>query len=158
MNKYIKIISEYLIVALVITNVMMLISMQKLPNRIKDAVNYNNYHPDSTKKDTIKNIITPSLETKDDMVYFEGYVIEDGFKISEKFEYDPDLPVEIFKGYITLVESNRGGRYYIWSKNKILKSNLSELKGWFIPGNDKYEYESKKFYQIIFPIVKKEKV
>lgn len=140
-----KEINNYLIPFLVVLNIVIIVQFQTLPNRITKAIN-----PNSCKKDTIIKVVSDNLPKKQNFVYFEGKMLKN-FKIDDNYQYSPKYPQEFWDGYLILCESIKGGKYYIWSKNK---SEMCDIKGWFITIDGNWQ-DDKDYLSCLIPVVEK---
>jgi hypothetical protein len=138
--------------------IVLIVSLNTLPQRIKKSIESSNI-----KNDTIisEKIITANIETKNNFIYFEGRMISESVKMSEYFAYHTNFPEVIFDGYLTPVMSTDKGEYYLWSKYKVNEktlTSLSKIKGWFVTNEYQFQsvLDSKKNYQILYPIVEKD--
>jgi len=140
-------------------NIMLLITCYTLPDRLSESVKKAINTPSMQMKgDTIVKVVSESLTTKGDFVYFEGNVSENPFKFCDSYAYKADYPDEVFKGYFTVVKSVNGSKYYLWSRTK-LKVSDDTLKGWFIvtPALGRFQYarSETEYLDVLFPVVKK---
>lgn len=130
-----------------------------LPDRLSESIKKAINNPSMQMKgDTIVKVVSESLTTKSDFVYFEGNISEKSFQIKDDYTYKADYPDEVFKGYFTTVKSVNGSKYYLWSRTK-LKPSDEILKGWFlvVPTLGRFQYADSKteYLDVLFPVVKK---
>lgn len=126
-----------------------------LPETIREVMNMKNI-----KHDTVYVEKTAQLQTKGSFIYFEGVTRDtSSFKIRDLFSYDTHYPSEIFDGYLVEVKSYDGGKYFIWSKNKICIPLKQKISGWFFTDNlSKFAslIDKGQFYDILYPITEKQ--
>ena len=138
-------------------NIMLLITCYTLPDRLSESVKKAINTPSMQMKgDTIVKVVSESLTTKGDFVYFEGNVSENPFKFCDSYAYKADYPDEVFKGYFTVVKSVNGSKYYLWSRNKLKYSEIP-VSGWFISVSDfnGFQYKDKQYLDVLFAVVRK---
>lgn len=152
-NKFVKDKIGLILITVLITNLMLFYSFQQSMKKIGSTRGSIN---DTT---IIKKIVTPTLNNLNKFVYLEATILENGTQMEDQFGFDPDVPDEIQKGYMSLVESKKGGKYYIWSKIKIDKIENQTINGWFMAMNGRYQYKNEEeYYTVLIPIIEKKKV
>lgn len=134
----------------VLTNIVLIYSIHQLPGKL----NQGNRIPVNEQKK--EKVVTASLEGKSEFFYFEGKIISDGISISDDYKFNPDYPNEVWDGYINLAQDDEGGKFFIWSKNKLLKENIPTIKGWFLSYHATFQDKGKEYYQVIFLIVERQ--
>lgn len=121
----------------------------RVNQRIESTINrlMPQFHP----KDTAKYIVARPLASKGTYHYFDGKVKGESHKMVSEYDYYPDFPIEVWNGYITLVEANNGADYFMWSEYPV--KDKSDLTGWVIADSHQFQLKGKKYIQMIFPIV-----
>lgn len=122
--------------------------LKTLPDNISKAIN-----PEGNVKTVIKTVAAP-LDEKGDFLYFEGKIVEKPFNCKETLEYSTSWPDELYDGFFYVGESNKGARYYMWSKNGNFKEG-KEIKGWFFATANSRWGHGKDWYYVLFPIMEK---
>ena len=143
----------------IVLTIVLIISLNTLPRRIKKSIENN-----SVKKDTVlvEKTVTANIEARSNFIYFDGMITGKCFKMSENFSYDARFPEAIFDGYLNPVVSNNNGEYYIWSRSQVTDNttliSLNRIKGWFVTDGHNFQSitDSNKYYQILYPIVEKQ--
>jgi hypothetical protein len=146
----------------IILTIVLIISLNSLPQRIKKSIE-NNIKDDTV--DTVDTVvvektITANIGVKGDFIFFSGMLNGKSYKMLEYFSYDTRFPEAIFDGYLNPAISVNKGEYYIWSKNKIsddLLISFNKISGWFVTDGNRFQsiIDSGKYYQILYPIVDK---
>lgn len=148
-----------------IASIVMMVFMHKLPGQIQQAINsshiYDQVKPAQpvTYSDSIR-IVTASIPAKGSFVYFEGKVKQEGARMSDEYtwEVNDNYPMEIWDGYIHLVQANSGSKYFMWSEHKLHKTG-AVINGWFLTDGGKFQTSKggKDYIQMIFPIVQRKR-
>lgn len=146
MQNLIKSLTNILLIGAIITNILLYNTIKQMSPFIKKT---------EPSKISEKPVST-TLNVKSEFIYFEGNIIEDGKKIDDIYQFDTKYPNEIWNGYVSLSESYNGDKYFIWSKNKLLKSDIIKIKGWFVSNSNKWQINDTKDYcQVLYPIVER---
>lgn len=130
---------------LLITTVSLIVQINYLPKKISEALNM-------PPKDTIVVRVAENLTIKAKMVYFEGRTKKYCRQISKFYEYNPEYPVEYSDGWLTLMESKNGAKYFIWTSSKM--DIEEDIAGWFMVPDGKWQYKDK-YLQALVPVVRR---
>ncbi len=142
-------ISQYILIASLIANCLLIYEVQTLPNQIAKTIN-----PSGFKKDTIVKIVSDNLDSKGNFIYLKGEIIEEPRLVGDKFEWSPENPNEFYNGYFYLVESNNGGKYFIWRKTNNTNIGVS-IDGWFISVNNGKWQNKKDYLDVLIPVMER---
>lgn len=151
MKEQIQKLSKLILPMSLIANIGLIYELNKFPERILTAMNL-------PVKDTlvVTKTITAQLQTTNNFVYFQGIIKKDAIRWSDNYEYKIQIPAEIYEGYLTEVNDNNGGEYFLWSRNRIFKTELNtQIKGWFVNGTSAIQNNDGKYLQVLYPIVDK---
>lgn len=171
--KNIQALISFLLIGSIVMNIVLLLTLRDLPDDIKNSINSSQYNllmgqqkkvekKVEIKEDSIR-IITATLPIKGDLVFFEGKMIEEGVKLRDVFEWQADdpLPAEIWNGYIHLIKSKNGGRYYLWADWKIPKTDAN-IKGWFTTFThmkfDVIQGKGEEYVNLLVPVVREKEM
>lgn len=142
---------DLLIPIVIITNISLLYFINKLPEKLTTEITKSLNIP---VKDTVIVNTPDKLIKKGSMVYFSGETINEGVKLSDRFQYNPNYPNEFWDGYLTLCEFSSGSKYFVWSN--FLPKKGEKLDGWFVSIDGTWQNEDD-FLPVLIPVVEREK-
>jgi hypothetical protein len=154
-NKNMNTLLKYSASLNIILTIVLIISLNTLPRRIKKAIENKNGIHDTVLVDKVR---TADIQYKNEFIYFEGKIVGKLFLLSERYSYDVRYPEAIFDGYLTPAKSFNDAEYYIWSKYPVDEIS-KEIKAWFFSdGLSKFQSQTSKdkFYNILYPVVEKD--
>lgn len=132
-----------------LTGITLIIQMDILPSQIREAM-----MPQKVKDTTI--IYTPPLPNMGNLFYFDGeFIGENSINIKDEYgELRGKMFEEINNGWVITARSNHGGKYLIWSKNKISLSadKIVKINGVFFNPNSESYQTSFGYLEIIIPV------
>jgi hypothetical protein len=138
----------------IILTIVLIISLNTLPRRIKKAIDDKSFIHDTILVDKVR---TADIQYKNSFIYFEGKLDGKPFKLGERFSYDVRYPEAIFDGYLIPAKGSNGAEYYIWSKNNVEEISM-EIKAWFFSdGISKFQSltSEDKYFNVLYPVVEK---
>lgn len=105
-------------------------------------------------KEVVKNV-PDNLIKMNNMVYFKGKTVEKGFKIWDRYQYNPNYPREFLDGYLSLAMFNSGTNYFIWTE---FETEVGiNLDGWFMAVNGVWHNRGDEYIIVLIPVVEREK-
>jgi len=134
---------------LLVTTIVLIIQIYTLPNKISSALG-----GDIAPKDTMVVVESDKLPIKKDLIYFSGTINSKQVQINKQFQYNPDFPSEYWDGWLTLCTSQKGGKYFIWSKDKIENTNM-KFNGWCVSLNGSWQHVDKEYLSVLLPVVER---
>lgn len=132
---------------------MLMLQAWVLPERLATAIDC----PISVG-DTVVKVVIEELEKRDNLVYMCGNTTNEYIKISKNYgDFNPKYPIEFWNGYLTILKTNKGGRCYIWSKNKIDAN--TPVDAWCISGKSRWEDHKidGEYLDAFIPIIQRDK-
>ena len=156
-------INTYLLPISMVLTISLMIMLYSLPKRIGDEIKKSINNPNIELKDTTRTVVKIQTQLKDSksgFYYLEGKIDGKSFLIEDDYTYDEKKPNEIYKGYFTLVKTNDGTLFFVWSRKEI-RTDIKTIKGWFVTVKDLGRFEigdekeEQKYAEILFPVVER---
>lgn len=149
-----KSLYNYLMVFLVLMNVVLIYQNYNLPKDIRMAITGSTVDG-GMGSDITTVYIADKLYKRNNLLYFDGTALGDGYKILSKFDYNPKYPDELMAGYMTPFGSDKNGAvYYLWSQFEI--KNGEQVDGWFMPIDGNWQHKTD-YLPMLVPIVERKK-
>jgi hypothetical protein len=149
MNKVLANIKTFSIPFLIGAIVVLSYITYTLPERISKVLNI-------PVKDTVKitTIKTVNLQNSGNFIYLDCKVIGPVKRLRDDYTYDMKYPSEVYDGYVFPVQSQQGGKYFVWTTQDSVSQD-KRITGFFMADNLSRFQAGKEYLQILFPIVKK---
>ena len=153
--EFLKSLSKYYVLGTMLTLAITAYMLSRSINNLATSLSGGN---NQTKTEEPKNSEpqTATLVEKADLVYAEGILDTANILPLSNYKYSPDLPEELYKGYMVLLVDYSGGKYFVWIQNK-QSFVINDMAGYFPPISKNYQIgNSDQHAQLLIPVIRKD--